>query len=127
LQRRGVRLATRPLAVVGPTLYAGFLGTRRLHGELIRGVFGVLMDMPEGLPMAEVLKAVEERVPPTPDEQADYPSTPGARRFERTIRFATIGPVKAGWLVKNKGQWSLTDDGRTAYTTCTDPDALQRE
>jgi hypothetical protein len=24
-------------------------------------------------------------------------------------------PVKAGWLVKNKGQWSLTDDGRAAY------------
>jgi hypothetical protein len=37
--------------------------TRLRNGELVRGVFEVLMDAPEGLPAAEVLKAVEARVP----------------------------------------------------------------
>jgi len=73
-----------------------------------------------------VLKKVEERVPPTAYEQADWPKE-GVRRFEKTVRFATIGPVKAGWLVKNKGHWSLTDDGRAAYAAFPDPEALQRE
>jgi hypothetical protein len=93
----------------------------------MRGVFGALLDEPEGLPSSEVLRRVEERVPPTAFEQADWPRHPGRRRFENLVRFATIGPVKAGWLVKNKGQWSLTDDGRAAYTALPDPEAFQRE
>ena len=103
------------------------MATGRRQGELVRGVFEVLLDKLEGLPVAEVLKAVEERVPPTPHEQEDYASTPGVRRFEKTVRFATIGPVKAGWLVKDKGQWSLTDEGRAAYMAFPDPGALQQE
>jgi len=93
----------------------------------VRGVLGVLAEHPEGLAASDVLQAVEQQVPPTPHEQADYPNHPGIRRFERTVRFATIGPVKAGWLVKDKGQWSITDDGRTAYSSFSDPEALQRE
>ncbi len=30
-------------------------------------------------------------------------------------RFQTIGPVKAGWLAKEKGIWAITDEGRKAY------------
>jgi restriction system protein len=103
------------------------MATRKRNGELMRGLFEVLMDKLEGLPVAEVLEAVEERVPPTPHEEEDYPNKPGVRRYEKTVRFATIGPVKAGWLIKNKGQWSLTEDGRAAYHTFTDPTALQHE
>ncbi len=103
------------------------MATRRRQGELIRGVLSVLAEHPDGLAANDVLKAVEQRVPPTDHEQADYPKHPGRRRFERTVRFATIGPVKAGWLVKDKGQWSITDEGRTAYSSFTDPEALQRE
>lgn len=93
----------------------------------MRGVLSVLADHPDGLAASEVLKAVEQRVPPTPHEQADFEKHPGVRRFEKTVRFATIGPVKAGWLVKDKGQWSITDEGRTAYSSFADPEALQHE
>jgi hypothetical protein len=48
----------------------------------VRGVLSVLADHPEGLAATDVLKAVEQRVPPTPHEQADYPNHPGIRRFE---------------------------------------------
>jgi restriction system protein len=100
--------------------------TRRL-GELVRGIFAVLMHQPEGLPAREVIKAVEERVPPTEFEQSMYPKQPTVRRFDKIVRFATIGSVKAGWLVKNKGQWSLTDEGRAAYAKFADPEDFQRE
>ena len=103
------------------------MATGRRQGELIRGVFEVLLDKPEGLQAVEVLKAVEKRVPPTPFELEDYPNRPGVRRFEKTVRFATIGPVKAGWMVKDKGQWSLTDEGRAAYLAFPDPSELQHE
>jgi restriction system protein len=101
--------------------------TIKRYGELSRGVFAILVDKPEGLPAQQVLRDVEERVPPTPFEQEDYPNRPGVRRYPKHVRFASISPVKAGWLVKNKGQWSLTDDGRAAYIKFTDPEAFQRE
>ena len=86
--------------------------TRRRMGELMRGVFGALMDETEGLPASKVLKIVEERVPPTPFEQATYEKSPNVRRFEKIVRFATISHVKAGWLVKTKreatGAWRAT-------------------
>lgn len=87
----------------------------------------MLVEHPDGLAAAEVLKAVEQRVPPTPHEQGDFEKHPGDRRYPKTVRFATIGPVKAGWLVKDKGQWSITDEGRTAYSSFSDPEALQHE
>jgi restriction system protein len=93
----------------------------------VRAVFDVLRDKPDGLPASQVLKMVEERVPPTPFEQSTYPSQPNVRRYEKIIRFSTINAVKAGWLVKNKGQWFLTDDGRTAYAAFPDPEAFMRE
>jgi len=36
-------------------------------------------------------------------------------------RFATIGPVKAGWLVKSKGHWYVTEEGKKAYNQIQDP------
>ncbi len=101
--------------------------TIRRFGEFSRGVFAVLMDKPDGLPAQQVLREVEALVPPTPFEQENYPNHPGDRRYPKQIRFASISLVKAGWLVKDKGQWSLTDDGRAAYSAFTDPEAFQRE
>jgi restriction system protein len=101
--------------------------TARRRGELVRAVFEVLSQHPDGLPAKNVLKQVEDKIDLTDYEKADYPNRPGVRRFEKHVRFATIKPVKAGWLVKTKGEWSLTDDGRAAYRKYTDPERLERE
>jgi restriction system protein len=101
--------------------------TARRQGELVRGVFAVLKDAPDGVPAAQVLKAVEQSVPPTPFEASYYESAPNVRRYEKIVRFSTIGPVKAGWLVKNKGVWSLTEEGRKAYSEFSDPEAFTLE
>jgi restriction system protein len=66
-------------------------------------------------------------VPPTEFEKTTYPRRPDVRRYEKIVRFSTIGPVKAGWLVKNRGQWILTDAGHEAYKQFADPEQFMRE
>src|SRR5882757_5579057 len=101
--------------------------TGRRVGEFQRGVFKILLDQPEGLPAKEVLKRMEQVVPPTSFEQMDYPNNPGVRRYEKSIRFATIGPVKAGWLIKDKGKRYLTEEGKSAYLKYPEPEDIRRE
>ena len=101
--------------------------TRRRVGELQRGVFKILLDYPDGLPAKDVLNRLPQVVPPTEFEKSDYPKHPGIRRFEKMARFATIGPVKAGWLVKSKGRWYMTQEGKKAYSQITDPEKFNAE
>jgi restriction system protein len=93
----------------------------------MRGVFSILHDHPEGLPAGEVLKRLETLIPPNPFELADYPNRPGVRRFEKLVRFFSINAVKAGWLLKQKGTWYLTDEGKGAYANYADPEAFMKE
>lgn len=101
--------------------------TARRRGELIRGVFRVLSEFPDGLPAKDVLTRLRSVVPPTPFEDSDYPGRPGVRRYERIVRFSSIKAVKAGWLVKEKGRWSLTDEGRKALENYQDPQEFERQ
>ena len=96
-------------------------------GELMRGVFKILMDQPEGLHSNEVMKRLEDLVPPTDFENTHYEKNPQFRRYEKIVRFHSIAVVKAGWLVKDKGQWTLTDAGREAYEKITNPAQFTRE
>lgn len=93
--------------------------TRQRTGELLRRLFEILKQAPDGLPAIEALAALEGSVKPTPYEAGDYQS--GGRRFEKIVRFATVDCVKAGWLQKNKGKWTLTDAGWSAYQIHKDP------
>ena len=79
------------------------------------------------MPASEVLAEVERRVPPTPFENEAYPRNPSVRRYPKVVRFSTIGPVKAGWLVKENGRWSVTEEGRNAYEAFTDPSDFMAE
>ncbi|SRR6266496_2921495 len=95
--------------------------SRKRVGELVRGVFQLLRDIPEGMPAKEVLRRLESLVPPTDFERTTYPERPNVRRYEKIVRFSTIASVKAGWLLKDKGLWSITDEGRAAYDRFPDP------
>ncbi len=96
-------------------------------GQLLRGVFKILKSRPDGLPAKDVLSELQNLIPPTEFEASSYPSHPTVRRYEKIARFATIGPVKAGWLQKDKGLWSLTEQGRKAYDQYADPETFYRE
>jgi restriction system protein len=98
--------------------------TRRRTGELLRELFKILIAAPDGLRASDALHALSERVTLTKYESDSYDS--GGRRFEKIVRFATVDCVKAGWLVKNKGIWTITDEGRKAHAELTDPEAFYR-
>lgn len=95
-------------------------------GEHIRKLFEILAAQPEGRQAAEALKALADSTEMTPYELGNYEST-GDRRFEKIVRFATVDCVKAGWLQKNKGIWSITDAGKKAMVTFPNPEAFYRE
>jgi restriction system protein len=101
--------------------------SRKRVGALVRGVFHLLLPNPDGLPGKLVLERLPTVIPPTEFEQSTYPKHPDIRRYEKIVRFSTIAAVKAGWLTKNKGLWSLTDEGRQAFTRFPDPDAFALE
>src|ERR1700752_734165 len=101
--------------------------TRRRQGELVRGVFQLLLTQQDGLPAKDILRKIEQVVPPNVFEESDYPNRPGVRRYERIIRFSTMPAVKAGWLIKDRGQWILTEEGRRAFEKFTDPEQFLRE
>src|SRR5262245_23108030 len=101
--------------------------SRKRRGELVRGIFSILISKPEGLPAKQVLEQMEAVVPPTEFEKTTYPKYPDIRRYEKIARFSTIGSVKAGWLQKNKGLWSLTDEGRKAFEKYKNPEEFAQE
>lgn len=92
--------------------------TKERTGLLIRQLFKILLNHPDGLRASDAMAALEKAVTLTPYEAGDYES--GGRRFERIVRFATVSCVKAGWLVKNKGVWTVTEEGQQAYHAIAD-------
>jgi restriction system protein len=95
-------------------------------GEFIRIVFARLWDEPAGLPAGEVLAHVAKATQLSDYESSFYPST-NTPRYEKIVRLATIPLVKAGWMVKGKGRWYLTDEGRQACRSFLGPaDFYQR-
>lgn len=95
--------------------------TKARKGQLIRTLFDILLEHPDGLHASDALAALAERVGLTDYEAGDFES--GGRRFERIVRFNTIQSVKAGWLAKRKGVWTVTEDGIAAAKAF--PDALR--
>lgn len=98
--------------------------TRKRTGEFLRELFKILMAAPDGMRASEALQVLASRFTLTPYEADNYES--GSRRFEKIVRFATVDCVKAGWLVKDKGIWSITDVGRAAHAELTDPEAFYK-
>lgn len=98
--------------------------TRKRTGEFLRELFAILLATPTGLPAREALQQLAARVTLSEYEADNYES--GGRRFEKIVRFATVDCVKAGWLIKEKGTWSVTDEGRQALVTFPEPDTFYR-
>ena len=101
--------------------------TQRRQGEMTQALFRILADAPDGLPAREAVERVEDVLEVSPFEDSEYPNRPGFRRFPNILRFSTIGPVKAGWMVKQRGTWTITDEGRSALERFPDPEKFFRE
>ncbi len=100
--------------------------TIRRTGELLKLLFEILMDNPNGMRAIDALTALKERVELTEYEKGEY-SSGGGLRFDKIVRFATVDCVKAGWLVKEKGIWTVTDEGIQAYHQNKSPEIFYRQ
>lgn len=100
--------------------------TTQRTGELLKTLFDILRDHPDGLQAGDALKRLARRVTLTVYEAGTYERT-RARRFENIMRLATIDCVKAGWLLKHKGTWTLTEAGLQAHEKHAEPAEFYRE
>lgn len=98
--------------------------TRKRTGEFLRELFAILMATPDGLRGSDAIQLLASRFTLTPYETGNFEL--GSRRFEKIVRFATVDCVKAGWLVKDKGVWSITDAGQSAHAELPDPEAFYK-
>lgn len=88
--------------------------TVKRAGELLRSIFEILWDKPEGLTAREVLSRIPHVAKLTEDELKPSPNT-SVPRYEKIVRIATIPIAQVGWLSKNeKGLWRITQDGYDA-------------
>jgi restriction system protein len=94
-------------------------------GRLIRALFQVLQEHPDGLAAKDAIAAVGDRVELAPEEEGVFVAT-GVEKFPRIIRFATIRPVKAGWMAKQDGTWTITEAGIQAAAEYPDPEAFYK-
>lgn len=93
-------------------------------GEMVQAVLRLLESRQEPVQASRVIDLISQSLGMTDLEASDYPNRPGIRRFDKTLRFATIPAVKAGWLVKAKGRWSVTEEGLAALQKYPDPAAF---
>ncbi len=101
--------------------------TQNRAGQIIKKLFAILVKHPDGLSARHAIESVATELDLTEYEKSFYPSRPDVRRFDKIVRFSTIGPVKAGWITKNKGLWSITEAGIAANKHFADPAELMRE
>ena len=100
--------------------------TKQRRGEIIHTILRVLAEQ-DSVSAADAVAQTRELLAPTEWELGSYPSQPGVPRIETMIRYGTIGPVKAGWMVKDRGTWEITEAGREALKSFPDPVVLQAE
>lgn len=97
--------------------------TKKRRGEIKRAILQVLAD--DGpLAASDAVARCSAMLEPSGWELGSYPSQPGVPRIETMIRYGTIGPGKAGWLIKDRGTWEITEEGRRALVEFPDPEAL---
>lgn len=101
--------------------------TPQRQGQMIRELFRILAEAPEGLRAKDAIKAVEDRLELSDFERSTFPNNPDVVRFPKILRFATINSVKAGWLLKRNGIWTVTEEGEEALREFGDPADLFQE
>lgn len=100
--------------------------TAQRVGELLKTLFDILRDHPDGIQAGDALERLARAVTLTAYEAGSYERTRG-RRFEGIVRLATIDCSKAGWLLKHKGTWTVTDFGLQAHERYADAAEFYRE
>ena len=84
-------------------------------GEYVRTALKVLMENDDSLRSREVFQQVGKRLELNEYELHIYEKS-GYVRWQSVLHFYSISAVKAGWLIKNKGIWYITSEGKEVTT-----------
>ena len=87
------------------------LNKRRHTGVLVRGLFEVLLEHPDGLPIDV---AVQLCLPNGPNAES--------RRLGEQLLRGCVAPLKAGWLLMNGSGFVVSPEGKDAFQTYSDPE-----
>jgi len=101
------------------------IAPRRI-AEFLRIIFVRLWQESAGLPVGEILAHIPQATLLTEYESELLPST-HTPRYEQAIRLAMPPYVKAGWIIKSKGRWLLTEEGKRACKSFPTADVFCRE
>ena len=85
--------------------------TRDRITEYLQLVIKTLDEHGGNLPSKDVSMELEKKLNLTAEEKDTYAKT-GSIKWIKIMHFHSIGLVKAGWIIKNKGIWYLTDEGK---------------
>lgn len=87
---------------------------RERRGKAQRLMVEIVSEHESGIHATEVIKELERRLPPEPNETGQYESHSGRTKYAVQVLFASIGLARAGWVRKVRGMWSITPEGRSA-------------
>ncbi len=99
--------------------------SRRRTGEILKVLFKILKNVPEGLASNIAIEMIKKRLTMSDYELGLYKS--GAQRIEKKLWFVTTECVKAGWMRKERGTWFITEMGIEADNKYSDPEQLYKE
>jgi hypothetical protein len=86
-------------------------------GHLVRQVFALLLEHPEGLPIRAILDHIALN---------DELSEKQADRFEEVMR-GCVAPIKAGWLLAGRHHLTVSEQGKEAFQRYNDPAEFLQE
>ena len=82
--------------------------------EILRVIIQILWSRSDGLPVREILDVIPVRLKLNTEETSLSPLTQ-APQYEKIAREAINPLVEAGWFIKTRERWYISDDGMTAF------------
>jgi restriction system protein len=94
---------------------------RERQGKALRTMAEIVSEHELGIHASAVIAELERRMPPEGEELGTYDSHPEKTKLGVQAMFVSTGLVKAGWIRKLNGTWSITEEGRGALKTFPTP------
>jgi restriction system protein len=98
--------------------------TRERTGLILKELFQVLLPFTDGIKAQAAIDRVATRMKLSEHENEEYRT--GGRRFDKIVQFCTMDAVKAGWMKKNNGIWTITPEGKKALSRFPNPGDLSK-
>jgi restriction system protein len=90
------------------------------QAEVARAIVEIVAGEEQGIRRLDLIKRLEAKIAPRPEERGSYDAHPSLSKFAVQSLFVSAGTVKAGWVKKQNGLWTITTEGREALKTFPD-------